>query len=126
MVVVGVVAAAIVSFVISAVLYATPPVAALVSRTSTPRPGVGVPVQMLFVLLRGLLAATVLALLLVAGDRHGVAAGAVLGAIVAILPVTILAGAVVHENVPIPTALVHMTDWVLKLVISGVVLGLFI
>ncbi|WP_370010233.1 hypothetical protein [Nocardia cyriacigeorgica] len=49
-----------------------------------------------------------------------------LGAIVAILPVTILAGAVVHENVPIPTALVHMTDWVLKLVISGVVLGLFI
>ncbi|BDT88548.1 DUF1761 family protein [Nocardia cyriacigeorgica] len=126
MVVVGVVAAAIVSFVISAVLYATPPVAALVSRTSTPRPGVGVPVQMLFVLLRGLLAATVLALLLVAGDRHGVAAGAALGAIVAILPVTILAGAVVHENVPIPTALVHMTDWVLKLVISGVVLGLFI
>ncbi|MFC9994205.1 hypothetical protein [Nocardia sp. NPDC127526] len=44
----------------------------------------------------------------------------------AVLPVTILAGAVVHENVPIPTALVHMTDWVLKLVISGVVLGLFI
>ncbi len=75
MVVVGVVAAAIVSFVISAVLYATPPVAALVSRTSTPRPGVGVPVQMMFVLLRGLLAATVLAILLVAGDRHGVAAG---------------------------------------------------
>ncbi|MFE3443562.1 DUF1761 family protein [Nocardia sp. NPDC059180] len=126
MVVVGVVVAAIVSFVISAVLYATPPVAELVSRTSTPRPGFGLPVQMAFVLLRGLLAAAVLAILLVAGDWHGVGAGAALGAVVAILPVTILAGAIVHENVPVPTALVHMTDWVLKLVISGVVLGLFI
>ncbi|QLY32607.1 DUF1761 family protein [Nocardia huaxiensis] len=126
MVIAGVVVAAVVSFVISAALYATPRVAALVSRTSTPRPGIGVPVQMLFVILRGLLAAAVLAALLVAGDRHGVGAGAALGAIVAILPVTILAGAVVHENVPIPTALVHMTDWVLKLVVSGIVLGLFI
>ncbi|WP_280467930.1 DUF1761 family protein [Nocardia cyriacigeorgica] len=126
MVVAGVVVAAIVSFVLSAVLYAAPPIAALVSRTSTPRPGLGLPVQMAFVLLRGLLAAAVLAALLIAGDRHGVAAGAALGAIVAILPVTILTGAIVHENVPIPTALVHMTDWVLKLVVSGVVLGLFL
>ncbi|QIS05733.1 DUF1761 family protein [Nocardia brasiliensis] len=126
MVVAGVVVAAVVSFVISAVLYATPPVAARIARTSTPRPGLGMPVQLVFVLLRGLLAAAVLALLLVLGDRHGVGAGAALGAIVAILPVTILAGAIVHENVPIPTALVHMTDWVLKLVVSGVVLGLFI
>ncbi|MEU0874686.1 DUF1761 family protein [Nocardia brasiliensis] len=126
MVVAGIAVAAVVSFVISAVLYAAPPVAALVSRTSTPRPGIGLPVQMVFVLLRGLLAAAVLAILLMIGDRHGVAAGAALGAIVAILPVTILAGAIVHENVPIPTALVHMTDWVLKLIVSGVVLGLFL
>ncbi|MFF2397359.1 DUF1761 family protein [Nocardia sp. NPDC058114] len=126
MIVAGVVVAAVVSFVISAVLYATPPIAALVSRTSTPRPGIGMPVQMLFVVLRGLLAAGVLAALLVAGDRHGIAAGAAVGAIVAVLPVTILAGAIVHENVPIPTALVHMTDWVLKLVVSGVVLGMFV
>ncbi|MFC8381251.1 DUF1761 family protein [Nocardia sp. NPDC056952] len=126
MIVAGVVVAAVVSFVISALLYATPPIAALVSRTSTPRPGIGMPVQMLFVVLRGLLAAAVLATLLVAGDRHGIAAGAAVGAIVAVLPVTILAGAVVHENVPIPTALVHMTDWVLKLVVSGVVLGMFV
>ncbi|MFE5476344.1 DUF1761 family protein [Nocardia sp. NPDC056541] len=126
MIVAGVVVAAVVSFVISAVLYATPPIAALVSRTSTPRPGIGMPVQMLFVVLRGLLAAGVLAALLVAGDRHGIAAGAAVGAIVAVLPVTILAGAIVHENVPIPTTLVHMTDWVLKLVVSGVVLGMFV
>ncbi|MEU4651624.1 hypothetical protein [Nocardia fluminea] len=39
---------------------------------------------------------------------------------------TILAGAVVHENVPIPTALVHVTDWVLKLVVSGVMVGVFV
>ncbi|MEV6661607.1 DUF1761 family protein [Nocardia fluminea] len=126
MIVAGVAIAAVVSFVISAVLYAAPPVAALVSRTSTPRPGIGMPVQMLFVVLRGLLAAAVLVALLVAGDRHGAGAGAVLGAIVAVLPVTILAGAVVHENVPIPTALVHMTDWVLKLVVSGAVVGMFV
>ncbi|MFC9659694.1 DUF1761 family protein [Nocardia sp. NPDC127606] len=126
MILAGVVVAAVVSFVISAVLYATPPIAALVSRTSTPRPGIGMPVQMLFVVLRGLSAAAVLATLLVAGDRHGVAAGAAVGAIVAVLPVTILAGAIVHENVPIPTALVHMTDWALKLVVSGVILGLFV
>ncbi|MFD3459680.1 DUF1761 family protein [Nocardia fluminea] len=126
MIAAGVAIAALVSFVISAVLYAAPPVAALVSRTSTPRPGIGMPVQMLFVVLRGLLAAAVLATLLIAGDRHGAGAGAVLGAIVAVLPVTILAGAVVHENVPIPTALVHMTDWVLELVVSGAVVGLFV
>ncbi|MFI2229952.1 DUF1761 family protein [Nocardia testacea] len=126
MIVAGVVVAAVVSFAISAVLYASPPIAGLVSRTSTPRPGIGLPAQLVFVLLRGLLAAAVLAVLLLAGDRHGVDAGAALGAIVAIIPVTILAGAIVHENFPIPVALVHMTDWVSKLVISGVVLGLFI
>ncbi|MFD6399031.1 DUF1761 family protein [Nocardia sp. NPDC060249] len=126
MIIAGVVLAAVLSFVLSAALYATPPIAALVSRTSTPRPGISMPIQMLFVVLRGLLAAAVLATLLVAGDRHGVAAGAAVGAIVAVVPVTILAGAVVHENVPIPTAAVHMTDWVLKLVVSGVVLGLFV
>ncbi|MGW0247146.1 DUF1761 family protein [Nocardia goodfellowii] len=122
----GIVIAAVVSFVISALLYAAPPVAALVAQTSAPRPGLGLPVQMVFVVLRGLAAAAVLATLLLAGDRHGVGAGAALGAIVAILPVTILSGAIVHENVPIPTALVHMADWILKLVVSGAVLGLFI
>lgn len=125
MVIVGIVVAAVVSFVISAGLYAAPPIGALVARSSTARPGIAMPVQMLFVVLRGLVAATVLAVLLVLGDRHGLAAGAALGAIVAVLPVTILVGAVVHENVPIPVALVHMTDWVLKLVVSGAVVGLF-
>ncbi|MGX1806113.1 DUF1761 family protein [Nocardia sp. NPDC055321] len=125
-VVAGVVTAAIVSFLVSAMLYAAPPVAALISRTSTPRPGIGVPAQIGFVMLRGLAAAAVLATLLIVGDRHGVGSGAALGALVAVLPVTILSGAVVHENVPIPTALVHMSDWILKLVISGAVLGLFI
>ncbi|WP_228789055.1 hypothetical protein [Nocardia cyriacigeorgica] len=56
------------------------------------------------------------AVLLLAGDRHGAAAAAALGAIVAVLPVTILADAMVYENVPIPTALVHMADWGLELV----------
>lgn len=85
-----------------------------------------VPQQMLFVLLRGLIAATVLAVLLSVADRHGAAAGAALGAITAVLPVTILAGAIVHENVPVPTVLVHMSDWILKLVVSGVLVGLFV
>ncbi|WP_280221728.1 DUF1761 domain-containing protein [Nocardia neocaledoniensis] len=125
MIVAGVVVAAIVSFILSAVLYATPPVAALVARTSTPRPGIGMRVQMLFVLLRGLLAATVPAILLTLGDRQGLGAGTILGVILAIIPVTILAGAIVHENVPIPTALVHMSDWVLKLIVSGAVVGAF-
>ncbi|WP_280346530.1 DUF1761 domain-containing protein [Nocardia neocaledoniensis] len=125
MIVAGVVVAAVVSFILSAVLYATPPVAALVARTSTPRPGIGMPTQMLFVLLRGLFAAAVPAILLTLADREGLGAGTLLGIILAIIPVTILAGAVVHENVPIPTALVHMTDWVLKLVVSGAVVGLF-
>ena len=126
MLVLGIALAAIASFVVSAVLYSRPPVAALISRTSTPRPGVPVPVQMLFVLVRGLVAAALLALLLQLADRHGAGAGAALGAILAVLPVTILSGAVVHENVPVRTALVHMSDWVLKLVISGLVVGLFL
>lgn len=44
----------------------------------------------------------------------------------AVLPATILSGAVVHENVPVPTAFVHLSDRVLKLVISGLVVGLFL
>ncbi|MEJ7651782.1 MAG: DUF1761 family protein [Nakamurella sp.] len=126
MLVLGIALAAIASFVVSAALYSLPPVAALISRTSTPRRGVRVPVQMLFVLVRGLIAAALLAVLLLTADRHGAGAGAALGAILAVLPVTILSGAVVHENVPIRTALVHMADWVLKLVISGLVVGLFL
>lgn len=126
MVIIGIALAAIASFILSAALYGAPPVAAMMARTSTPRPGVSVPLQMLFVLFRSLLAAAVLAALLSIAELHGAAAGAGLGAITAALPVTILAGAIVHENVPVPTALVHMSDWVLKLVVGGALVGLFL
>lgn len=121
----GVALAAIASFVLSAVLCGLPPVAAQVARSTRPRAGVGLPAQLAFVALRGLVAALVLLALLHQAGRAGAGAGLLLGALTALLPVAILAGAVVHEDVPVPTALIHSTDWVLKLLVSGLLVGVF-
>ena len=54
MIIWGIAIATVVSFLASAVLYALPPVSALVTRTSTPRPGLSVAAQMGSVVLRSL------------------------------------------------------------------------
>lgn len=125
MALIGVALATVVSFIASAVLYAIPPVSRLIGARSTPRPGIPVVVQMLLVVLRSLVMSLLVLGLMVAGGWHGAAAGAVLGLALASLPAVLLLGSVVHENTPIPVALVHFTDWLLKLVIIGALVGAF-
>ncbi|HEY1094725.1 MAG TPA: DUF1761 family protein [Glycomyces sp.] len=117
-------AATVASFAFSAALYASPPVAALVRRHSTPRPGVPVAVQMGAVLARSLVAAfLILGLMQVAG-WEGAGAGALLGLALGALPAAILSGAIVHEGVPVALAAVHALDWVVKLTVIGALVGL--
>ncbi|MEO6116767.1 MAG: DUF1761 family protein [Pseudolysinimonas sp.] len=126
MVAIGIAVATVVSFLASAALYAIPPVSRLIARESTPRPGVSIVMQMATVVLRSLLMAGLLAGLMVAGNWHGAAAGAVLGVALITVPAVLLFGSVIHEGTLIRVAAVHFTDWAFKLVIIGALVGLFI
>jgi len=126
MIVIGILIATIASFIASAALYAIPPVSRLVARTSTPRPGIPFPVQMLSVILRSFLASLLIAGLMATADWHGAAGGALLGLTLSALPLILLFGGVVHENTAIPTACVHLLDWIIKLTLIGILVGLFV
>ncbi|MFB9658452.1 DUF1761 family protein [Glycomyces mayteni] len=116
-------AATVASFVWSAALYGTPPVAAYVQRHSTPRPGMPVAAQMAAVLARSLVAACLIAGLMHAAGWSGLGAGALLGLALGALPTAILTGAVVHEGIPVPLAALHSLDWVVKLAVIGALVG---
>ncbi|MBW8763930.1 MAG: DUF1761 family protein [Microbacterium sp.] len=126
MIALGILIATIASFIASAVLYAIPPVSRLVTRTSTPRPGIPVALQMLSVVARSLLASFLIAGLMTAAGWHGPAAGALLGLALSVLPLVLLFGGVVHENTAVPTAGIHLLDWIIKLTLIGILVGLFV
>lgn len=126
MVVIGITIATVVSFLASAVLYAVPPVSALVTRSSTPRPGLSTAVQIGSVVLRSLLASCLVAGVMLAAGWHGAGAGALLGLGLSVLPLTLLMGGVVHENTALPVAGIHLLDWVIKLAIIGAIVGNFV
>ena len=123
--VLGILLGTLASFVVSAVLYGAPPVAALIKRDSTPRPGIPRAVQLVSVLVRSLVTACLVAGLMHAASWSGAGTGALLGLALGVLPVTILSGAVIHEGTPVPLAAVHSLDWVAKLVVIGTLVGLF-
>ncbi|MEU4014288.1 DUF1761 domain-containing protein [Microbacterium sp. NPDC028030] len=125
MIALAVTLATVASFVASAALYALPPVAALISRTSTPRPGMPVVAQMASVVLRSLIVACLVAGLMAAAGWHGVGAGTLLGLALCSLPFVLLMGGVVHENTALSAAGIHLLDWVLKLTIIGAIVGSF-
>lgn len=125
MVLAGILVATVASFLASAVLYGLPPVSALVSRASTPRPGVSVPVQMVSVLFRSLVVACLVAGLMSAASWSGSVSGALLGLSLTAIPAVLLLGAVVHDNTPVPVAAIHLLDWTIKLVLIGAALGAF-
>jgi Protein of unknown function (DUF1761) len=126
MIVWGIVVATIASFIASAILYALPAVSTLITRTSTPRPGLPVAVQMASVILRSLIASGLVAGLMTTAQWHGTAAGALLGLSLTTLPAILLMGGVIHENTAIPTAGIHLLDWTIKLVLIGIIIGLFV
>ncbi|MFF1539744.1 DUF1761 domain-containing protein [Microbacterium sp. NPDC058269] len=126
MIVLAIALATAASFIASALLYALPPVSALISRTSTPRPGLPVVAQMASVVLRSLMVSCLVAGLMVAAGWHGAGSGSLLGLALCTLPLVLLMGGVVHENTAPSAAGVHLLDWVLKLVIIGAIVGSFI
>ena len=80
---------------------------------------------MLFVVVQSLVVAFVLAYFVV---RLGVVnrKGAMrLGALVWVFPAMILLGSVVHEDVPLMLAAIHAGDWLVKLLLMAVVLGVW-
>lgn len=126
MIAIGIATATVVSFLASAVLYGLPPVSALITKTSTPRPGVPVGVQMASVAFRSLVVACLVAGLMSAANWDGATTGALLGLSLAVIPAVLLLGAVIHENTPVSAAAVHLLDWSIKLTIIGAIVGAFI
>ena len=126
MIIIGIVLATIASFVASAVFYALPPVSKLIAQESNPRPGVSVTAQIGSVVLRSLITSGLVAGLMVAADWHGPGVGAILGLSLAILPTVLVFGSVIHEGTAVPVAAIHLTDWIVKLVIIGAAVGLFL
>jgi hypothetical protein len=126
MIVIGIALATIASFIASAVIYALPPVSKLIAKESRPRPGVSVPAQIGSVLLRSLLTSSLVAGLMVAANWHGAGVGALLGLSLTILPAVLLFGSVIHEGTDVRVAAIHLTDWIVKLIIIGATVGLFL
>ena len=77
-------------------------------------------------LIRSAAVVGLLAGLLAALDVREPVGGAVLGLALWVLPVVLLAGSVFHEGTRVRTAVLHAGDWLIKLVVIGVVLGLFL
>ncbi|MFK3677358.1 DUF1761 domain-containing protein [Microbacterium sp. NPDC090218] len=126
MLVLAIALATLASFIASAALYAVPPVSALISRTSTPRPGLPVLAQMASVVLRSLIVSCLIAGLMMAAGWHGAGPGSLLGLALCTLPLVLLMGGVVHENTAPSAAGIHLLDWVLKLTIIGAIVGSFV
>jgi hypothetical protein len=118
--------AAVAAFVASFVWYAVFGNAMMELRGTDPAAAaeMGTPIwAMLFVVVQSLVVASMLAYFVV---RLGVAdwRGAVrLGVLIWVFPAAILLGSVVHENVPLMLAAIHAGDWLTKLLLMSVILG---
>ena len=126
MLILGIAVAAVASFIASAALYAIPAVSATISRTSTPRPGLSMAAQMASVVLRSIITACLMAGILVCAEWHGAVPGLLLGLALSVLPLTLLMGGVIHENTAVSAAAIHLVDWVVKLALIGIIVGLFV
>jgi hypothetical protein len=124
----AVVAAAVAAFVVSSVWYTifgnawmelrgTDPATA--ADTATPAWTV------LFVVVQSLVVAFMLAYFVVHLGVVDWKGALCLGALVWVFPAMILLGSVVHENVPFMLAAIHAGDWLVKLLLMTVVVGVW-
>ena len=74
---------------------------------------------------RNLAVASLIAGLLAAGSWEGLGAGLLVGVALWTIPVVLLAGSVFHEGVATRRAALHGVDWLLKLGVTGAILGPF-
>ena len=80
---------------------------------------------MLFVVVQSLVVAFMLAYFVVRLRIVDWKGAVRLGALVWVFPVMILLGSVVHENVPLRLAAIHAGDWLVKLLLMSVILGVW-
>ena len=80
---------------------------------------------MLFVIAQSLVIAFMIAYFVSRVGISGFADAAGVGALLWIFPAAILLGSVVHEGVPLALAAIHAGDWLVKLLLIGVVVGVW-
>ena len=82
------------------------------------------PWQLAVEFLRGLVVAAVVAGLASQGDIDEWSGGLILGAVLWIgFPVVLWTGAVIHEKTPRKLAAIHAGDWLVKLLIVGLIVS---
>ena len=123
-----VLAAAVAAFVVSSVWYTIFRNAWMELRGINPATAANMRMPawtMLFVIVQSLVVAFMLAYFI---GHLGIIdwKGAVrLGALVWVFPAMILLGSVVHENVPLSLAAIHAGDWLVKLLLMTLILGVW-
>lgn len=80
---------------------------------------------MLFVVAQSLVVAFMLAYFVARLGITGWKDSARVGLLVWVFPATILLGSVVHENVPLMLAAIHAGDWLVKLLLLAVIVGVW-
>jgi hypothetical protein len=124
----AVVVAALAAFVASSVWYAIFANAWMELRGIDPATAadVGTPAwKALFVVVQSLVVAFTLAYFVMHLGVVDWKAAVRLGALVWVFPAMILLGSVVHENVPLMLAAIHSGDWLVKLLLMTVILGVW-
>lgn len=121
----GILIATVTAFVISFAFYAvaptpSPSVADAPEVSTRPRWW-----QILIELLRSALVASLIAGLMGTAEWHGPVPGLLLGLALGVLPVVLLAGSVLWEQVPVRVAATHAIDWIIKLAAIGTIVGIF-
>ena len=124
----AIVVAAVAAFVASSVWYAVFGNIWMELRGIDPATAadMGTPARtMLFVVVQSLVVAFMLAYFVVRLRIVDWKVAVRLGALVWVFPVMILLGSVVHENVPLRLAAIHAGDWLVKLLLMSVILGVW-
>ncbi len=80
---------------------------------------------MLFVVVQSLVVAYMLAFFVAHLEIADLKGAVRLGILVWVFPAMILLGSVVHEDVPLMLAAIHAGDWLVKLLLMSVILGLW-
>jgi len=121
--------AAVAVFVVSSVWYiALTPIEVRVLGPAAPdRGGRPAPAKALLELVRSAVVATVMAGLARALDLHGVGSTLLLGLVLWVgFPLMLLTGSIMWEKVPPVTAALHAGDWLIKLIVISVIVGLWL
>lgn len=123
MIALGIALAAVGGFLLAGVFYSVvPPQPTMPGHERPERP---FPALAAVELARTGAVAGLVAGLMAAGGFTGPGAGALLGLALWSLPVVLLTGSVFHEGTSARAAVPHAVDWLLKLILVGVVVGLF-